>query len=328
MAVGLTVYVLRSADVGRSIGLVRSLGWKLPLLLLPNLAAALLEAVGWRASFARLGAVPRFLSLLKVRLVTEATMMGLPSGALISESLQPVLLKRRCGIPLETAAVASVGRKFFVVVSHGVVLAAATLLAWPVLDRVSVSTIGRVGLPWLLMATAAFMITAFGFGIVASAGGQSVERLRRFLHRVFGRWMGGWLERHAGGFQRADAHMLAFFRQQPLGLVAPMLLYCLGWVVRGAETLLFLHLLGVDLSLTLATVVETAVIVVRSVAVPVPAGLGVQDVGYFLSFKALGIPDVTTIATAFVLMKRGRDLFWVVVGFLLLGMQRSKPATP
>ena len=54
-------------------------------------------------------------------------MLGLPSGALVSESLQPWLLKRRCGVPFETAVVASVGRKFFVVVSHGLVLALATL---------------------------------------------------------------------------------------------------------------------------------------------------------------------------------------------------------
>ncbi len=126
---------------------MRSLQWRLPLLLLPNLAVTLIEAVAWWRSFALLGARPRFGPLVGVRLVSEAVMLGLPSGAVISESLQPWLLKRRCGVPFETAVVASVGRKFFVVVSHGLVLALATFLTWPLLGRVSRETIGRAGLP-------------------------------------------------------------------------------------------------------------------------------------------------------------------------------------
>ena len=103
-----------------------------------------------------------------------------------------------------------------------------------------------------------------------------------------------------------------------------MLLYCAGWVVRGVESLVFLSLLDVTLSLNVAVLLESTLVLVRSMAVPVPAGLGVQDVGYVLSLRALGIPDATTVSAAFVLMKRGRDVFWIVVGFLLLGGERTK----
>ena len=154
LALGLAAFVLRSADLPRVLALVGSLGWRLPLLLLPNLAVTLIEAVAWWHSFSLLAARPLFASLVGVRVVVEAVMLGLPSGALISESLQPWLLKRRCGVPFEAAVVASVGRKFFVVVSHGLVLALATLATWPLLARVSRETIGRPGLPWLLLGAA------------------------------------------------------------------------------------------------------------------------------------------------------------------------------
>jgi glycosyltransferase 2 family protein len=324
LAIGLTAWVLRTADLSRSLALVRSLGWRLPLLLLPNFAVAVLEAAGWRMSLARLGPVPRFLSVLRVRLTTEAVMMGLPSGAVISESLQPYLLKRGCGMPFESAVVAGVGRKSFVVVSHGIVMAVSTLLAWPLLNRISHATIGRGGLPWVLLATALFMIGAFGFGIFASANGRLVERFRLALDRLFGRWMGDWLERHAGRFKRADEQMIQFFRRETRGLVVPMLLYCAGWLVRGVESLVFLSLLDVTLPFNVAVLLESTLVLVRSMAVPVPAGLGVQDVGYVLSLRALGIADATTVSAAFVLMKRGRDVFWIVVGFLLLGGERAK----
>lgn len=320
LALALCAFALRSADLGRVFQLVRPLGPWLPLLLLPNLAVTLIEAVAWWRSFALLGVRPRFSSLVGVRLVVEAVMLGLPSGAVISESLQPWLLKRRCGVPFETAVVASVGRKFFVVVSHGLVLALATILAWPLLARLSRETIGRTGLPWLLLGVSAFMIATFGVGLALSGRARVAQRTRAGLDRLGGRWLRAWLERHALRFQRADDRLLDFFERERGALALPLLLYSLGWLVRGVETYLFLRLLGADVSLLAAIVLETAIIVVRSVAVPVPAGLGVQDVGYVLCLRALGVPEATTLGTAFVLLKRGKDLFWILLGFALMAL--------
>jgi hypothetical protein len=330
LALALAAFVLRSADLERVLGLVGSLGWRLPLLLLPNLAVTLLEAVAWWRAFSLLGPRPPFRALVGVRLVVEAVMLGLPSGAVVSESLQPWLLKRRCGVPLETALVASVGRKFLVVVSHGVVLALATLLAWPLLDRVSRGAIGRPGLPWLLLGVSAFMFATFGAGLALSGRARLAERTRGGLSRFGGRWIGPWLERNALRFRRTDEHLVRFFEGERSALALPMLLYCAGWVVRGVETYVFLRLLGVEVSLLTALVVETAIILVRSAAVPVPAGLGVQDVAYVLTFRALAFPDATTLGTAFVLLKRGKDVFWILLGFALfaLGGERAAPPNP
>jgi len=71
-------------------------------------------------------------------------------------------------------------------------------------------------------------------------------------------------------------------------------------------------------------VVETALILVRALAMPVPGGLGVQDLGYVLALRTLGVADVTTVATAFVLLKRGKDLFWVLLGLALLSVGRRR----
>jgi uncharacterized protein (TIRG00374 family) len=318
LALGLAAFVLRSADVGRALQLVGSLEWRLVLLFLPNLAVTLIEAAAWWGTFALLGARPPFASLVGVRLVSEALMLGLPSGAVVSESLQPYLLKRRCGVPFEAAVAATVGRKFLVVVSHAIVLALATLLAWPLLARISRETIGRGGLPWVLLAVCAFMIATFGAGLALSGRARLADRTRGGLSRVGGRWLGPWLERHAFRFQRADDHLVSFFERERGALVVPMLLYSAGWVVRGVETWLFLRLLGVEVPLLTAVVVETAIIVLRSAAVPIPAGLGVQDVSYVLCLKALAVPDAVTVATAFVVLKRGKDLFWILLGFALM----------
>jgi uncharacterized protein (TIRG00374 family) len=119
-----------------------------------------------------------------------------------------------------------------------------------------------------------------------------------------------------------------FFEAERRALALPMLLYSAGWLVRGVETWIFLRVLGVDVSFVTALVVEVAIIVVRSAAVPVPAGLGVQDVAYVLCFRALGVPDATTVATAFVVLKRGKDLFWILVGFALMALGEREASGP
>ncbi len=332
VSLGLLAYVVRSADLGRALGLVNSLGWRLPLLLLPNLLAVLSEALGWWISFGRLDGRPRFRGLLAVRVMVDALMLGLPSGSVVSETLQPYLLKQHCGVPTELGIVATVARKFFVVVSHGLFLAVATLLAWPLLDADSNATIGRAGLPWLLLATSAALVAASLAGVLATAHGRLAHRLHRGLDRLGGRWMGAWLERNALRFRHTDDVLSAFFRREPAGLVPSIALYLAGWLVRSLETWLFLRLLGVDVPLPAAMVIETALILVRALAVPVPGGLGVQDAGYVLCLRALAVPDATTVGTAFVLLKRGKDLFWVVLGFVLMGLGRRRsealPAAP
>ncbi|MGE5126656.1 MAG: lysylphosphatidylglycerol synthase domain-containing protein [Betaproteobacteria bacterium] len=320
LALGLLAFVLRGADLSRALDLVHSLGWKLPLLLLPNLFCMLSETAAWWVLFGRVAARPRALGLFAVRLAGEALLMGLPSGSMVNESMQPYLLKRRCGVPLETGIVATIGRKFFGVLAHGVFLALATLLTWPELDRASHATIGRGGLPWLLLAGASTLTALALAGALATAHGRMADRLHRRLDRWGGRWLGSWLERNAVRFAHADADLASFFTRDQPGLVPPLLLYLLAWLFRALETLVFLRLLGVHVSLPESMVIESSLILLRALAVPVPGGLGVQDVGYVLSFRALSLPDATTVGAAFVLMKRGKDLFWVALGFLVLAL--------
>ena len=330
LALALLAFVLRGADPARALGLVHSLGWTLPLLLLPNLLTMLLEAAGWRIACERLAQRPPLRGLLAIRVIGEGLMLGLPSGSMVNDSMQPYLLKRRCGLALEPAIAATVGRKFLVVLSHGLFLALASGLTWGTLDHASRAAIGRGGLPWLLLTASAVMIGIALAGALATAHGRIADRIHRRLDRWVGRWLGTWLERNALRFASTDAALASFFAERRAGLLAPIVLYLLAWFVRALETLLFLRLLGVRVPLASAMVVETALILLRALAVPVPAGIGVQDAAYVLSLRSLGVADVATVGAAFVVMKRGKDLFWILVGFATLalggGRERARPA--
>jgi len=329
-ALGLFILTLRKADLGKAFGLIASIGLALPLLLLPFVVAIALETLGWRIAFRLLGRRLPFVGLLKVRLTAEAIAMALPSGTLIGESLQPYLLKRRCGLPFEEGAVGVVARKFFVILSHGLFLALSAVVAYRPLQGVSTRAIGRPGLAWLLLATSAVLALVAGALATLLGHARVAQRSRNALERLGLSWLHPWLERHAVKFREADAHLARFFSSPPALLSKPLPCFLGVWLVKSLETALYLTLLGAALPFRSVMAFETALQLARAMIVPVPGGLGVQDFGYVLCLRALDVRDAATIGAAFVLLKRGKEAFWMAVGFALLpaGSRRLRPAPP
>jgi glycosyltransferase 2 family protein len=317
-AFGLLVATLHKADISRALGLVRSLGWTLPLVLVPYLVAIVLEALGWHVAFSRMGRRLPFAGLVKVRLTAEAFGLGLPSGAIIGESLQPYMLRRRCGLPFEEGTVAVVARKFFVILSHGLFLALAAILAYEPLQRASVHAIGRPGLPWLLLATSAVLAVVAAALAALLVHGSVAQRSRSVLERLGLSWLRPWLERNAMKFREADVQLAQFFSKGLGSLLAPLPCFFGVWLVKGLESALYLALLGHALPLQSVLAFDSALHLARAMIVPVPAGIGVQDLGYVLSLRAFGVADAATVGAAFILLKRGKDAFWMAVGFALL----------
>jgi uncharacterized membrane protein YbhN (UPF0104 family) len=70
---------------------------------------------------------------------------------------------------------------------------------------------------------------------------------------------------------------------------------------------------------------EVGLTLVRSMGNVAPAGLGIQEAGYATLLTATGLSVETT--AAFVLLKRGKELVWIAIGYgLLAGMGRNEVA--
>lgn len=96
---------------------------------------------------------------------------------------------------------------------------------------------------------------------------------------------------------------------------------------QASETFLILWLLGVDLPLATVGVVEVSSSFLRNVAVFVPAGLGVQDPSYVTFLRALEVPHALDVAAAFLLLKRIKECFWSICGYVVLALDlRAAPA--
>jgi hypothetical protein len=64
--------------------------------------------------------------------------------------------------------------------------------------------------------------------------------------------------------------------------------------------------------------VEVALSFVRNVVFVLPSGLGIHDLGYVTFLAAFGVADPVTTGAAFMILKRGKEIFWALVGYTLL----------
>ncbi len=94
---------------------------------------------------------------------------------------------------------------------------------------------------------------------------------------------------------------------------------CCAWttvsLVGGSgEIWIALHALGLQATLVNAVILQSMVLTIRSVAFPVPGGLGVQEGGYLVVGNLLGIPGETAFALS--LIARVRELALGIPGLI------------
>jgi uncharacterized membrane protein YbhN (UPF0104 family) len=127
-----------------------------------------------------------------------------------------------------------------------------------------------------------------------------------------------WADRRREAFTHADRCTVVLSRAPlptKLRILAPLVLH---WIVEAFDAWLLLALLGVRVRFGDAFAFDATVSWIRTVAFVAPAGLGVTDATTLEYFRALGLSDAAIVAAAFVLLRRARDLFWIVVGYVIL----------
>ncbi|KNH09903.1 putative integral membrane protein [Candidatus Burkholderia brachyanthoides] len=115
--------------------------------------------------------------------------------------------------------------------------------------------------------------------------------------------------------EAVDAAVHELYRER--GRVATSFgLSFVGWVVGTGEVWLALSLLGHPVGWTEALLLESLGQAIRGAAFAIPGSLGVQEGGYLLLAKMVGLPPETALALS--LVKRARELLLGVPGIVYL----------
>jgi putative membrane protein len=156
-------------------------------------------------------------------------------------------------------------------------------------------------------------------GVAAVGGFYFVQRLGmfRFLARMIAKLANSpeWQSLVQSGAALDETIHSLYARRRAV-------LACCGWtivslVLNSGEIFIALWALNLHASIVNAIILQSMALTIRSVAFPVPGGLGVQESGYVLVGNLLGIPGETAFALS--LIARVRELGFGIPG--LIGWQ-------
>lgn len=309
---------LRRAELGRAVALVASIGAPVALVLVPWIVAMSLQTAGYAQLLAALRRRVSFPRLFSVMASSEAVLMSFPAGPALAETVNPYLLKRRCGVPVPEGLAAVAAKKSLIVLANGLYMGVALAAGGAWLRSASRALIGAPGLDWLVGAAAVTLIAGALAALRVLLSGSVASRLHGLLRRIPSARLRRWLDEERQGFVETDAQFAALFASRAGTGAAATALFLGCWLVEATEALVILRLLHVDLPYSEVLAFEVVVSLVRSLAFMIPAGLGVQDAGYVAFLGAFGVPDAATLGVAFILVKRARELLWVAAGLLLI----------
>lgn len=286
----LTVWMIGTAGLGAVLHAVGRIGWGgFAVYWLYSVAAAGLLGAAWAASAPPLAIAPNFVRFTWARLVREAASDILPFSQvgglvvgirmLIARGIPGPLVNASALVDLTTEMAGQViltlfGIAGFVMLRHGGESGDALT---PVL----------IGTGALIALMAAFF----------SAQRWALELGRLLLTRL--------LPAASAGLGDVRAALARVYADRARVLLA-FGFNLAGWVASAAGAWIALRLMGFELSLARALVLESLIFVLRSVAFAIPGGLGVQEAAYALLGPMLGLPAPAALALS--LAKRARDL--------------------
>jgi uncharacterized protein (TIRG00374 family) len=235
-----------------------------------------------------------------------------PGGVVLSESLMPFLLRDKCGMPIAEAAAATATRKWLGTRAHGLYIFLSAALGWGFLAQRSVV------LPWVVVASG---FVPFGFAVfmeLAMSRGAVATRTWSLLGRLPFASLRSWLGARRGAAEATDVHFARAIDQSRWRAALATFLYLAAWLCESLEVFVISRALGAPFTFAEVMAFEAGLSLVRSLVFFAPSGIGVQDLGYVAIFASTGAPDAAAVGGAVVILKRGREILWILGGWLIV----------
>lgn len=283
---------------------IRQLSWRLLIVIaFPFTLVNVLDTLGWRFAFRR-DDVP-FSALFSARLAGEAFNLTTPTASVGGEAVKAWLVRRHVDVAEGFTSV--IVAKTTITIAQGLLLVIGLPCAWLLLP--DDSPLLRV-MAWLL-GVEVLAVTGFVAVQMSGALGGGGRALGRF--RL--------LQRLAGSVGRVDDSLAHFYRRQPVRLTLSIVFHFLGWLASALEVWVIMSLLGIEVSLVTATLIEAFSTAIRFATFMVPASLGALEGGHVAIFAALGLGG--SAGMSFSVVRRLREAAWIGIGFLALAAYRG-----
>jgi putative membrane protein len=276
-------------EVGRAFA---KIGWGLLVIVAYDVAALACAGLGWRALLSGAWRAPAGLAIY-LRYLREAINNLLPV-AQVGGDLIAARILAKSGAPASLAVASVIADKTVETMGQFLFTLAGFVLLIGRSDSSDLT--GGIALGLLLAAPA---LLAF-FAVQNSRVFAGFERL---LLALASRMQWGGLAQMAG----LHGNLVALYRN-PVGVLVGFVYHAIAWAAGAGEIWLALHLMGQEISLGDAFILESLGQAARSAAFVIPGGLGAQEGAFLLVGQALGLPADYALAAS--LVKRASQLLF------------------
>lgn len=297
----LFLWILGQVGLDDTLALVRQVGWRFPPLLLPSFLMWTLLSLGWWWT------VPpgvSFPNLFLIRTAGEAVNITTPLAYLGGEPLKASLLNR-LGIPLTDGVASVVVTKTTATFAYSLFIFAGLATALVGTQSSSSALVGGIGVGCFLALSVFVLYYSQRRGLFS------------LLHRL-AYWLGlrgeTWMAKREV-LEILDTKILTLYRSGKI-LSGCLIFSLLGWLVSPLETYFFLWALGTPVDFVTAIVIQALVLGVNVATFFIPGSLGAQEGGNLLIFAGLGMTG--EVAIAYSLLRRGRQIAWILIGLAIL----------
>jgi len=292
---------------------LRVLGWAAPLVFVPYLVIAMIDARGWRLALppAARARIP-LPGLMVTRMAGEAVNSLTPAAAL-GEPVKAYLL-RPWGVTGSEALASVVISKTALIASQSLFTALGIVALLVRIGR------PRLALGWLVVLL--IICALFTMGLVWVQHRGPGAALWRLVRRVAPR--ARLVDRLETSVAAFDHRLREFYRGEPQTFLHASTWHFAGWLLGAVEVVVMVTMMGRSVSWLDAFVIETLAQPIRATSILVPAGIGTQELGgvWLCTFLGMAEADAVTLW----LLKRARELLFDGVGLTYLAQHGGRRA--
>ncbi len=312
----LLLFVFRNINLTETAGLISDVGAIAPLLLSFYLIGALCDTLAWRIILhSSINTIP-FLRLLMIHIAGESFYRFIPAGVVIGESVKVILVKRYSSLGTPEIISSLLLRKMFMGIAQALYIGLAVLAGIILFGSTMTGMMTAVGVVLSVSLLLLFGITGY-FLSMGRLGSFLFSMLQRIPIPALVQFLGT----HKNLLIETDRVIKdSIAHRKKEGLSACIFFFC-GWTTEMLETWTILFAVHAPVALGSIMVFEPVVSLLRSVAFFIPAGIGVMDAGYSAAFQGIDAVSAGTFIAAFIVIKRMKELFWVIVGVILAATQ-------
>ena len=291
----------------RILEVLAHVGWfGMLVIILFHLPQMLCSALGWRVIAGPGELRPR--TWLLLRWIREAVNNLLPLAQIGGEFVVARLLRRR-GVPLGAAIGGTIADLMMEMATQVLFTVFGVVLLVHLVGHTETTQVVVKGLLFAALVVAA-AFAALWLGLAAV-----IEKAVLRMGRSFG-WPAS---AQVGGLHAA---LVGCYRS-PGRVTAAALWHLVSWLSGGVEVCLVLHFFGHDVGLGGGMIIESLGQAAKAAGFAVPGAIGVQEGGYVIVCRLLGISP--EIAIALSLVKRLREVVLGIPGLVL--WQRTESAS-